>query len=65
MLVNNAGISVKVRQDMLLGEEASLDHLLNINLKGPYFLTQSIARWMIEKTEFYPTDQLPKIINIA
>jgi len=65
LLVNNAGISVKKRQDMLLGEESSLDHLLNINLKGPYFLTQSIARWMIEKKDKYDQEQMPRIINIA
>ncbi len=65
LLVNNAGISVKKRQDMLLGEESSLDHLLNINLKGPYFLTQSIAKWMIEQKDKYDQEQMPRIINIA
>jgi len=65
LLVNNAGISVSKRQDMLLGEEASLDQLLNVNLKGPYFLTQAIAKWMIEEREYYGSDELPKIVNIA
>ncbi len=50
---------------MLLGEESSLDHLLNINLKGPYFLTQSIAKWMIEQKDKYDQEQMPRIINIA
>ncbi len=65
ILVNNAGISVKKRQDMLLGDEPSLDQLLNVNLKGPYFLTQSIAKWMIEEKDNYVSDSPPKIINIA
>jgi NAD(P)-dependent dehydrogenase (short-subunit alcohol dehydrogenase family) len=65
LLVNNAGISVKKRQDMLEGEEDSFDMLLNINLKGPYFLTQSISKWMIEQRKNYPENHVPKIINIA
>jgi len=65
VLVNNAGISVKVRQDMLLGDEQSLDQLMKVNLNGPYFLTQSIAKWMISRISDYPKGQLPKIVNIA
>lgn len=63
VLVNNAGISVKERKDMLEGDEDSLDHLLNVNLKGPYFLTQSVAKWMIAQKA--APDYNPKIINIA
>jgi len=29
--------------------EASFDRLMNINVKGPYFLTQLAAKWMIEQ----------------
>ncbi len=65
LLVNNAGISVDKRQDMLEGQEDSFDKLMNVNLKGPYFLTQSISKWMIEKRNNYEEDYLPKIINIA
>ena len=64
LLVNNAGISVKKRGDMLNGKEESFDQLINVNLKGPYFLTQSIAKWMIEEKKKDDT-YLPKIINIA
>ena len=65
LLVNNAGISVKERKDMLLGDEESFDHLMKINLKGPYFLTQSLAKWMISEIDQYDKSNLPKIINIA
>jgi len=65
LLVNNAGISVKERGDMLEGKEESFDLLMNVNLKGPYFLTQSIAKWMIEERKKDHHAYFPKIINIA
>jgi 3-oxoacyl-[acyl-carrier protein] reductase len=34
---------------MLEATEASYDELLATNLKGPHFLTQQIARWMLER----------------
>ena len=63
--INNAGISVEKRGDMLDGKEDSFDRLMNVNLKGPYFLTQSIAKWMIESKKTQPKSYVPKIINIA
>lgn len=48
-LVNNAGVAPKVRADILEATEESFDRVLGINLKGPYFLTQATARWMIEQ----------------
>jgi 3-oxoacyl-[acyl-carrier protein] reductase len=50
LLVNNAGVAPDVRADILEGTEASFDRLININVKGPYFLTQLAANWMIEQT---------------
>ncbi len=49
LLVNNAGVAPKERLDPLEDTEESFDRLMRINLKGPYFLTQSIARWMIRQ----------------
>ncbi|MDN5842944.1 MAG: 3-ketoacyl-ACP reductase [Alcaligenaceae bacterium] len=46
-LVNNAGISVKVRGDILDVGEAGFDTLISVNLKAMFFLTQDIARRMI------------------
>ena len=34
---------------MLNATEESFDELINTNLKGPHFLTQSVARWMLEQ----------------
>jgi NAD(P)-dependent dehydrogenase (short-subunit alcohol dehydrogenase family) len=48
LLVNNAGVAPDVRADILEASEASFDRLININLKGPYFLTQLAANAMIK-----------------
>jgi 3-oxoacyl-[acyl-carrier protein] reductase len=47
LLVNNAGIAPRVRADVLEASEASFDELIGTNLRGPYFLTQAVANWMI------------------
>ena len=49
VLVNNAGIAPDKRADILDADEASFDRLISINLKGPYFLTQAVANWMLEQ----------------
>lgn len=49
VLVNNAGVAPLVRTDLLDATEESYDRVMTINLKGPYFLTQSVARWMVEQ----------------
>jgi NAD(P)-dependent dehydrogenase (short-subunit alcohol dehydrogenase family) len=49
LLVNNAGIAPNVRADLLDADEKSFDRLIDVNLKGPCFLTQLAARWMIEQ----------------
>ncbi len=49
LLVNNAGIAPKTRADILDATEQSFDDVLGTNLRGPYFLTQHVARWMIEQ----------------
>jgi 3-oxoacyl-[acyl-carrier protein] reductase len=51
VLVNNAGVAPTVRADILDAGEESFDRLMRINLKGPYFLTQAVARWMVEQKE--------------
>ncbi len=51
LLVNNAGVAPEHRVDMLEADEKSFDRLMTINLKGPHFLTQQAARWMIRQGE--------------
>ena len=48
-LVNNAGRAPRVRADILEATEESFEELIRINLQGPYFLTQAIARQMAAK----------------
>lgn len=48
VLVNNAGIAPLERKDLLEADEESFDRVMNTNLKGPYFLTQRVARFMID-----------------
>lgn len=64
VLVNNAGVAPEIRRDILESTEDSYDRVMNINLKGPYFLTQAIANWMIELKNQIKEYQ-PYIINIS
>jgi 3-oxoacyl-[acyl-carrier protein] reductase len=67
LLVNNAGVAPDVRADLLEATEESFDRLLAINLKGPYFLTQLAARWMIEQAKASDSSKAscPKIITVS
>lgn len=66
LLVNNAGVAPKVRADLLEADEESFDRLMAINVKGPYFLTQLAANWMIELVHrLKPKMRCPKIITIS
>src|SRR5213593_675173 len=51
VLVNNAGMAPRERRDLLEATEESFDELISTNLKGPHFLTQLAARWMLERGE--------------
>ena len=64
VLVNNAGVAPSARADLLEAGEESFDRLLRINLKGPHFLTQSIARWLVEQRRANP-DHAACIVNVT
>src|SRR5437870_9181887 len=67
LLVNNAGVAPNVRADILEATEESFDRLMAINVKGPYFLSQLAARWMIEqrRTGVPPVSGTRKIITVS
>lgn len=65
LLVNNAGVAPSVRADILEAEEDSFDRLININLKGPYFLTQLVANEMIACQKNKLDNYTPMIVNIS
>jgi NAD(P)-dependent dehydrogenase (short-subunit alcohol dehydrogenase family) len=46
-LVNNAGVSVARRGDMLEVTPENFDRVLGVNLRGTFFLTQDVARRMV------------------
>lgn len=60
ILVNVAGVAPKVRNDILDMTEESYDFVMNINTKGTLFLTQAVAKVMIEN----PSEQ-KSIVNIS
>lgn len=64
ILINNAGVAPLERKDLLEATEESYERVMRINLQGPYFLTQAIARWMIVQKEDHP-DRTPCIINVT
>ncbi len=49
LLVNNAGVAPLVRADVLEMGEESYDRVMAINLKGPVFLSQRVARQMLQQ----------------
>jgi NAD(P)-dependent dehydrogenase (short-subunit alcohol dehydrogenase family) len=49
LLVNNAGVAPRARVDLVDATEEEFDRVFRINARGPYFLTQRVARWMIEQ----------------
>jgi NAD(P)-dependent dehydrogenase (short-subunit alcohol dehydrogenase family) len=67
VLVNNAGVAPPTRADLLEESEESFDRLMGINAKGPYFLTQAAAKWMIRQVQAgtVPSGYTPSIITIS
>jgi NAD(P)-dependent dehydrogenase (short-subunit alcohol dehydrogenase family) len=61
-LVNNAGITSLGRRDLLDATEESWDRVLDVNLKGPYFLCQRVAKEMVR---LLPRLVHPSLVNIS
>jgi 3-oxoacyl-[acyl-carrier protein] reductase len=64
VLVNNAGIAPKERKDILEASEESFEYVLEVNLKGPYFLTQLFANHMVQQKK-EDSDFTCCIINVS
>jgi len=63
VLVNNAGVAPVVREDILVMKPESMDRLLDINLKGTFFMCQEAANLMLK---LGPSGELKqRIINIS
>lgn len=63
-LVNNAGITSIGRKDLLEATEESWDRVFDVNLKGPFFLTQLVANHMVRQRETH-TDFRGRIVNVS
>jgi len=48
LLVNNAGVAPRERRDILETTAESFDHVFGVNARGAFFLTQRVARRMID-----------------
>ena len=48
LLVNNAGRAPRERADLLAATEESFEEVLRTNLQGPHFLTQHVARLLVD-----------------
>ena len=64
VLVNNAGMAPENRADVLEATEESFDRVMAVNLKGPYFLTQAAAKWMLKQKQA-SLDYEGCVINIS
>lgn len=53
-LINNAGVGAVVRGDMLSVEPANFDRAMNVNLRGTVFLTNAVARAMLQTNSPHP-----------
>lgn len=58
LLVNNAGVAPKERKDILEITPEDFDYLMDINLKGTFFLTQELAPLLIR-------NEKSRIVNIS
>ena len=50
-LINNAGVAPQVRADLLDMSQESFERVMNINLQGPFFLTQLAAKKIMENKD--------------
>lgn len=64
LFISNAGIAPRVRNDLLETTEESFDEVLSTNLRGPFFLAQSAARWMLKQKQDQP-ELIPRMIFIT
>lgn len=64
LLVNNAGVAPPSRPDILETTAEIYDHVFGVNTRGTFFLTQRVARQMIEQAKARP-DPMPAIVFIT
>ena len=51
VLVNSSGVAPEVRADILDTNEESIDYVFGVNIKGTFFMSQAVARRMVEQQD--------------
>ena len=64
-LVNNAGVSVLSRGDILDVSPESFDRCVSVNLRAQFFLTQAVIRRMLHTPKADPLEKRRSIITIT
>jgi NAD(P)-dependent dehydrogenase (short-subunit alcohol dehydrogenase family) len=64
LLVNNAGVAPRERRDLLEVTEQSYDDVMGVNLRGVFFLTQRVAKLMIQQLQDGKIETA-RIVNIG
>ena len=64
-LVNNAGVAPTERNDILQATPESFDRVMEINLRGPYFLTQRVANVMVGQDKLEGEAVRGSIVNVS
>ena len=64
VLINNAGVAPLVRADLLDTSPESYDRVMDINLRGPFFLSQAFANHMVNAKKENP-EHFFSIVNIS
>ncbi len=64
VLVNNSGVAPKQKADVLETTPESFDRVLGINLRGTYFMTQTVANYMIREVQAHPEIR-PRIVTVS
>lgn len=65
VLVNNAGVAPLVRGDLLAMPEESWDRVVKTNARSMFFMTQYVAKKMIEFQKQDLEDYKPRIISMS
>lgn len=64
VLINNSGVAPKQKADVLETTPESFDYVLGINLRGTYFMTQTVANYMVRETLTNPEIH-PRIVTVS
>ena len=63
--VNNAGIAPRVRADLMEMTPESFDEVMNVNLRGPFFLTQRVGNEMLRAKQTLGDAYSPRIVTVT